>query len=240
VKLSFLGTRGEIEARTGRHRRHTATLVSYRRRRVMIDCGADWDGELVRIRPHAIVITHSHPDHAWGLKSGCPCPVYATRESWEDMETYPIQERRTVEPREPFEVEGIRMEAFPVEHSTRCPAVGYRVTAGEPTVFYAPDLVYIHDREAALKNVRLYIGDGATLSRSFVRIRGDRLIGHAPVRTQLAWCQKEGVARAVITHCGSQIVEGDERKIGARVCEWADERGVEVQLAYDGIKIVLR
>jgi len=39
VNLTFLGTRGEIEARTRRHRMHTSLLVSHRGARVMIDCG---------------------------------------------------------------------------------------------------------------------------------------------------------------------------------------------------------
>jgi ribonuclease BN (tRNA processing enzyme) len=42
MKLTFIGTRGEIDARTRRHRMHTSLLVSYRRARVMIDCGLDW------------------------------------------------------------------------------------------------------------------------------------------------------------------------------------------------------
>lgn len=40
MKLHFHGTRGEIEARTDAHRRHTSLLVEYRRRRVMIDAGS--------------------------------------------------------------------------------------------------------------------------------------------------------------------------------------------------------
>jgi len=44
MKLTFLGTRGEIEARTRRHRMHTSLLVSYRTADVMIDCGLDcWE-----------------------------------------------------------------------------------------------------------------------------------------------------------------------------------------------------
>jgi hypothetical protein len=53
--------------------------------------------------------------------------------------------------------------------------------------------------------------------RSFVRRRGKALIGHSPVRTQLTWCQKEGVPKAIITHCGSEIVTGDEREIAAKL-----------------------
>jgi ribonuclease BN (tRNA processing enzyme) len=41
MKLTFLGTRGEIDARTRRHRMHTSLLVSYRSANVMIDCGLD-------------------------------------------------------------------------------------------------------------------------------------------------------------------------------------------------------
>jgi glyoxylase-like metal-dependent hydrolase (beta-lactamase superfamily II) len=76
MKLTFLGTRGEIDARTRRHRMHTSLLVSYRTADVMIDCGFDWLGKLNRVDPRAFVVTHAHPDHAWGLKLGAPCPVY--------------------------------------------------------------------------------------------------------------------------------------------------------------------
>jgi phosphoribosyl 1,2-cyclic phosphodiesterase len=240
VKLTFLGTRGEIEARTVRHGMHSALLVEYYGRRVMIDCGDDWRGGLSGIDPDAIVLTHAHPDHAWGLRDGAPCPVHATRATWEDIGGYPIEVRRVIEPRRPAEIEGIGFEAFEVEHSTRCPAVGYRVTAGRVAVFYGPDLVYIHEREAALSGCRLYIGDGATLERSFVRRQGEHLIGHTPVRTQLTWCAKLGVPEAIVTHCGAQIVEGDPDTVAARIEEWARERGVAASIARDGMTRVLR
>src|SRR5438874_2077480 len=70
MRLTFLGTRGEIEARTRRHRMHSSLLVSYRSAKVMIDCGLDWLGKFERLHPDAIVLTHAHPDHAWGLKNG--------------------------------------------------------------------------------------------------------------------------------------------------------------------------
>jgi ribonuclease BN (tRNA processing enzyme) len=47
MTLTFLGTRGNIDVRTRRHRRHTSTLVSYQGKRVMIDCGTDWLRESV-------------------------------------------------------------------------------------------------------------------------------------------------------------------------------------------------
>jgi hypothetical protein len=113
------------------------------------------------------------------------------------------------------------------------------VSAGRASIFYAPDLIFIHDRSAALKGVQIYIGDGATVTRSFIRKRGKALIGHSSVRTQLMWCQKEGVHRAIIAHCGSEIVTGDERKIFANLRAIAGELGVDMRIAYDGMKVAL-
>ena len=78
LELTFLGTRGEIEARSRRHRRHSALLVEHKNARIMIDCGADWLGRLDAIAPTAIVLTHAHLDHVGGLAHGVQCPIYAT------------------------------------------------------------------------------------------------------------------------------------------------------------------
>jgi phosphoribosyl 1,2-cyclic phosphodiesterase len=240
MKLKFLGTRGEIDARTRRHRMHSSLLVSYRDASVMIDCGLDWLGKFERLHPNAIVLTHAHPDHAWGLKKGAPCPVHAPQETWRALEGRKVEDRQLIKERVPQNICGITFEAFAVEHSILAPAVGYRVTAGRACIFYAPDLIFVHDRAAALKNAQIYIGDGATLTRSFVRKRGKHLIGHAPVRTQLVWCRKEGVPCAIITHCGSEIVTGDERKLTAKLRAMATESVLEARIACDGMELILR
>jgi len=254
MNLRFLGTRGEIEARNRRHMMHSSLLIEHPPggRRIIIDWGKDWaapgrSGMLKRLRPHAIVITHAHPDHAWGLKKGCECPVFATAEAWREMRSYAIDptNRRIIKARVPATIGGIRFEAFPVEHSIRCPAVCYRVCAGGADgasgacFVYAPDVVEIHDWQAALRGIDVYIADGASPSRALVRKRGNRIIGHASIRTQLQWCSEARVPRAIFTHCGSPIVAGDERRIAALIRAWGREHKVDARIAHDGMEVNL-
>jgi ribonuclease BN (tRNA processing enzyme) len=152
----------------------------------------------------------------------------------------------TIEKRSPIKIPQdkshfFNVEAFPVLHSTRAPAVGYRIKAGNAKIFYVPDVVYIKDREDAMKGVDYYIGDGSTVKRSLVRKPGDTIVGHVPIQTQLTWCQKTGVSKAIFTHIGSQIVQGNEKEINQQIQAMAKERKLdEVIIAFDGMEITVR
>ena len=240
MKLVFPGTRGYIDEHSPQHSRHSSLLVEYRGRSILIDCGEDWLDHLGELgRRGAVIITHAHPDHAGGLKKGWDRPVWAGAEAWEGMKSFPLKDRRVLAPRMSQTVAGISFEAFPVEHSLRAPATGLRVRAGRVTVFYVPDVVFIEHREEALRGVDVYVGDGATLKHGLIRRRGARLIGHTPVQTQLTWCAKAGVPRAIFSHCGSGIVRDHERAAGI-VRALGEERGVEARLAYDGLEVTVR
>jgi phosphoribosyl 1,2-cyclic phosphodiesterase len=186
MKLTFLGTRGEIEIRSRSHRRHSALLIEHGDARIMIDCGTDWLHRLGGIAPTAVVLTHAHNDHAAGLVKGAPCPVYATAATWKLLCRFPILDRRTMPLRKPVRIDGMRFTAFPVMHSFRAPAVGYRVSSQQRAFFYLPDVAKLPNPARALHRVDVYIGDGATIKRSMVRKKGSVLVGHAPVIHQLA------------------------------------------------------
>ena len=151
-----------------------------------------------------------------------------------------IPERAVVQPRDPFDIRGIRFEAFPIEHSLRAPAVGYRISTGRTALFYAPDIVRIRDQQEALAGIQLYVGDGASITRPILRKRGGTFIGHASIQTQLEWCHDEGVPRAVFTHCGTQIVSGDEQVIKETIASLGRQLGVATKIAFDGMKLFLR
>ena len=239
MELIFLGTQGEIEIRSRRHRRHSALLVKHGAARIMIDCGADWRGRLKTIAPTAVVLTHAHPDHASGLAGGAPAPVYATEETLELLRRFPILDRRPIRLRTAVTIDGVIFRAFPVHHSIRAPAVGYRVSAGNGCFFYVPDVAKLGTPAAALRGIDLYIGDGASITRAMVRRRNAEFIGHAPITAQLGWCETAGVRRAIFTHCGSEIVRSDARQVAAKVRRLGLDRGVDARLACDGDRLIM-
>jgi phosphoribosyl 1,2-cyclic phosphodiesterase len=234
IELTFLGTRGEIKVRSRRHQRHSALLIEHENARIMIDCGADWLGRLHTVAPTAIVLTHAHRDHAGGLAAGAPCPVYATGETLRLLRRFPIHDRRALSPKKSTAIGGVRFRAYRVRHSIRAPAVGYRVSAKAGSFFYLPDVAKLPKPSAALHGVGVYIGDGATLRRSMVRMKDGVLIGHAAITTQLDWCTKAHVYRAIFTHCGSPIVRGDARVLSAAVRQLGREHDIDARLACDG------
>jgi phosphoribosyl 1,2-cyclic phosphodiesterase len=240
MKLTFLGTRGGIIARSPYHTRHSSLLISYHNKKIMVDCGQDWLDYVYSINPSGIIITHAHLDHVGGLEHGAPCPVYATEDTWDKICRYPIEIRRVVKPRQALTIGKVAIEPFTVDHSLNAPAVGYRITAGKTCLFYVPDLVEIHDQKRALSHAALYVGDGAIISRTLlIRKRDSIRIGHAPITTQLGWCQQEKVPYALFTHCGSEIVKESEEVSRQKIIALGQQYAVKAMIAYDGLTFTL-
>jgi ribonuclease BN (tRNA processing enzyme) len=242
MKLKFLGTRGYIEAKTKRHTNHASLLIIHKSKKIMIDCGETYLKKLKNIKPDHIVITHAHPDHAFGLKKATNCFVWATKESWKKLKEFPIKKKyqKLINIRKKKKIEGITFEAFKVIHSIKAPAVGYRISYEKKVFFYVPDVVWIEDRKKAFKNILFYIGDGATIQRNMIRKDkiSNELFGHANIRQQLTWCQKEGVKKMIITHLGSDVVK-NEKKATLIIENLASQKKIKVVIAYDGMEINL-
>ena len=158
------------------------------------------------------------------------------------MKNCRIERPRLVDERVPAKICEITFEAFPVEHSIRVQIYGqgYCVSVWRSErLLLAGRSFHPRTRRGAEEQSRIYIGDGATISRPLVRKRGEVLIGHVPIRTQLGWCMKEHVPRAIFTHCGTEIVTGDERRLAAKLRSMGAKRGIEVRIAYDRMEVAL-
>lgn len=240
MKLKFLGTRGYIDPKNKKHSNHTSLLLIHKNKKIMIDCGETFLKKLNKIKPDHIVITHAHPDHAFGLKNGCKCLVWASEEAWKKLKEFPIPKKcqKLIKINKKQKIANITFEAFKVIHSIKAPAVGYKITLGKKSFFYVPDVLWIEDRNKAFKNILFYIGDGATIQRNMVRKdkKTNQLFGHANISAQLTWCQKEGVKKMIITHLGSDIVK-NEKKAFRTIKGLALKKNVRITIAYDGLEI---
>ena len=233
MKLTFLGTRGGIIARSKEHYMESVLQISYRKTSILIDWGSDW---LEYIPPlvDGLLITHAHSDHVGGLKEGFPTAVYTTEDTLERIQRYPLD----VVPifnKKKFSIGSLTIEPFEVYHSLRAPAVGFKITGGKKTLFYVSDLVGIVDPRV-LRGVDLYIGDGAIISRNLLkRTKDGTPTGHCSIREQLLWCKKYGIGKAIFTHCGSEIVKGSPQVIQEKIDALEEETGIKTLIAHDGM-----
>jgi phosphoribosyl 1,2-cyclic phosphodiesterase len=242
VKLRFYGTKGYVEEASPAHAGHSAFTIESDGFRLLCDFGENRRGMLPKIRPDAIFVSHAHPDHSWGLEEGTTAPVYASEITHAIIEKFPIQNRVVLEPGKRVRVGPIRLTAFPVVHSMRCPCIAARLEVAGRVLVYSGDVVAFERPEEALDNAEIYIGDGSTLRGSLVRRHpSGALIGHTTVRAQLGWLAKNGVPRAVFSHFGKGPIEMGEDALREALEELASERapGCHVSAARDGATLTL-
>jgi len=231
MKLVFLGTKGEIEESTPKHKYHSSLLIISNEAKLLVDYGKLRKYSLEKMQPDAILITHAHPDHyAWlneDIKT--EIPVYLTKET-ADYGKFLPGNTKTVKPGEKFEIEPFRCLPYRVIHSIRCPTVGFKIETPDQTLVYNSDLVDIVDKEKILEGVDYYIGDGSSLRANLVRRKGDQIFGHTRILTQMNWCQKYRISNIIFTHLGKETMEKEK--------EFKEEHA-GVILAYDGMELMI-
>jgi len=193
MKLTFLGTRGEVEETSKFHRNHSAVLLETHGKTILLDFGTSWKGKLKLFDPDFIWLSHIHPDHAAGLKNErVEVPVYMTKETDERLpkDKFPFLDRHIISGH--FKFDSIAAEEVPVAHSTKAPTSGLIIETDEGKVGYFPDVLSIPDREKVLKDLTIYIGDGSSLTRDIVRRIKGKAVGHSSAATQMAWAQGAG------------------------------------------------
>ena len=215
---------------------HSCLLIENKGKKILIDFGLDWRNKLNKINPDYILLTHAHPDHAWGLKKGTDIPVYATKITFELLKKYKFTNKTEIKPHKWLKIGNIEVYPYEVVHSTLCPAVGFKIKVGRFTFCYNPDLIFIKLKKDVLTGLKLYIGDGSTINMNLVRKIKGELVGHANIRAQIHWCQEFGIQTAIFTHFGKQAVEMREDKL-LKMLKSYSQGNVKIKVARDGMRV---
>jgi len=191
MKLTFLGTRGEVEETSKLHKNHSAIFLRTHGKTILLDFGTSWKGKLKLFNPDYIWLSHAHPDHAFGLKGEkVKVPVFMSRETNERLPAgkFPFLDRKMV--KDNFKFDSIQAQEIPVKHSIVAPASGLIIHTDEGKIGYFPDVLDIPDK-SCLEGLSIYIGDGSSLTRKIARGTNGK-VGHASAAAQMAWCQGGG------------------------------------------------
>ena len=227
INLKFFGTKGEIEEYSKKHKYHTSLLIEYKKFKLLIDHGLLHKYNLKKIKPHAIIITHAHPDHyIWTKKDiETDIPIYLTKETLKYGKFKP-KNHKIIKPGQKFKIKNFTILPYRVLHSIRCPAIGFKITVDRKNIIYTGDLVDIVGKNKILKKIDYYIGDGSCIRANLVRKKGNKIFGHARISTQINWCKKYRIKNMIFTHLGKETIrkEKDFKK-----------KNPDIILAYDGM-----
>jgi phosphoribosyl 1,2-cyclic phosphate phosphodiesterase len=186
--------------------------------RLLVDTGPDMRGQLLACavgRVDAICFTHAHADHIVGLddvrllnrSAKRPLDAYATVRTLREVEGRfdyafrpwqppaffrPVLVPHEIEAGQPFEAAGLRVETFVQDHGFM-PTLGLRVGA----FGYSTDAVALDD--AAFEALR---GVDTWLVGCFQRAPHRT---HANVAQAIAWAERLGARRTVLTHMGHDL-----------------------------------
>ncbi len=193
MKLTFLGTRGEVKEKSKFHQNHSAVLLETHGKKILLDFGETWQGKFKLFKPDYIWLSHAHPDHSFGLRDErVEVPVFMTKATDERLpkDKFPFLDRRVIAGS--FKLGPAVTEEIPVTHSTKAPTSGLIIQTDEGKIGYFPDVLSIPNRERVLSGLSIYIGDGSSLTRDIVRKIDGKSVGHSSVASQMRWCQETG------------------------------------------------
>lgn len=225
-------------------RTRTGLMIEHEGKTLQIDISADFRQQILRekiTRLDALLITHAHADHIFGLDDIRPfnfrqgvIPVYASESTWKQLHRVfyyifsppanyvggglPMIEQEVIDG--PFEAIGLRVTPFPVVHG-RMQVTGFRISDGNVEMAFITDCNQIPESSLdLLHGLDLLIIDA-------LRYRPHPT--HLHLDQTLAYIDQLKPRRSLLTHMGHDFKHA--------VASAHLPPGVE--MAYDGLQIVL-
>jgi len=224
MKLTFLGTRGEVEKSSKFHKNNSAIRLETHDKVILLDFGASWQGKLKFINPDYIWISQPYPEHALGLKGEeTDIPVFMSKETSDKLpeSQFPLKNRQIVEGNFKFG----SIVANQISTS------GLVIETDEGKVGYFPSILDSPDK-SLLKELSIYIGDGSSLTKDIVKnVKGKR-VGHKSMVAQL---KQIPTRKIIFTHLGEETIKMKHEELIQKMSELNKEfcPNISVEIALD-------
>jgi ribonuclease BN (tRNA processing enzyme) len=231
MRITILGTRGEIDQSAPYHSRHSGLLVDDT---LLVDVG---EREFLDRRPQAVLITHLHPDHAYFVRAGAArppagVPIFAP----EGYKDYGL----TVLDR-PATIAGFSVQPVPSHHSLKVRSQAYLIARGPSKILYTGDLVWINKEHHHLfEGLDLVVTEASYFRKGGLIIRDKtkgQIYGHTGV-PDLVRLFKDYCRRIVLVHFGGWFYK-DIRKARDSIRDLGRANGIVLEAGRDNREIVL-
>ena len=240
MSLVFLGTRANTSTTSNKHRYYISILIQENDTKILYDYGKGFTRDIwLKYNPDYLIISHVHPDHIAGLenlKEGDldNTLIIGTRQvkQWIIDHNIPIKKFKEIKRKSRFKLDNIKIETYPVEHSTVAPNILTKIYLKDKTIAIATDFLYARNIEDIVRDVDIWIGDGASISRDIVHRKNK--IGHMSIAHQLDICSKLKIPVAIFSS-GDEIITMDEQELQETLDMLS--KGVHVIIPSDGDKM---
>ena len=231
MRVTILGTRGEIAQTAPYHSRHSGILID---ETLMVDLG---EREFLDRGPKAVLITHLHPDHAYFVRAGAERPpagisIFAP-EGYKDYGLTVLDRPETIA--------GYGVRPVPSHHSLKVRSHAYLIARGPAKILYTGDMAWINkDYHPLFEGLDLVITEASAFRKGGLIIRDKatgQIYGHTGV-PDLVRLFKDYCRRVVLVHFGGWFYK-DIGQARTAIRELGRANGVVLEAGRDNQEIVV-